>query len=611
MPSLLPTACRERIVVDPSDSILTPDRYYVTTSTNGSNGSGQVLQIIGSSSVPVDSLPANAGVTTLTVDSDHNLFGTTLTGGTHNAGTLFMINGGTRAFSTLYNFSNGTDGSNPNPNIVVDGSDNLYGTTSVGGHGTIFELVAGQSNLTLLHAFNGNDGNAPTYGIVGDPAGTMYGITFNGGSHDEGAIFRLVQTPIPPATQLVFTSTAPADGPVGALGTITVSVEDANGTLVTTDNSTVTLKILTGANGAHLAGTLSVNAVGGVATFTDNSISKAGTYTLEASNGVLTSATSGNFTLSATAATHLAFIQQPPATAVAGTTLAPALMVAIEDKSKNIVSSGNSMVTIAISKGPPGSAFANGTLSVQAVNGVATFNDLVLDMAGGYTLLASDGVLKAGKSHKFTVTPDEATAHIVVVTAPATTALVGDKLTPLVVALKDQFDNLDKRKTNATVTITSSPAGGAIGEVATASLAKGMATFKSISLNTAGSYSLQVADADIVNGSNVPVAFSETITPGTTTLAAPKTASSYPVGSPISLRSTLKSNASSKVAYLGTATVLDSGNNVLGVLDVLTNGMIEGSLNGLLAGSYTVTLNYTDDPNHTDVTSATFTLIVV
>src|SRR5438477_366249 len=94
-----------------------------------------------------------------------------------------------------------------------------------------------------------------------------------------------------------------------------VTVQDAGGNTVTTDTSTVTVAIQNNAGpGGVLSGTLTKAAVAGVADFSANSlkIDKTGTgYTLSATDGILTSATSAVFDISPGPAAKLAFSSQP------------------------------------------------------------------------------------------------------------------------------------------------------------------------------------------------------------------------------------------------------------------------------------------------------------
>src|SRR5262249_27112750 len=162
--------------------------------------------------------------------------------------------------------------------------------------------------------------------------------------------------------------------------------EDQFGNVVATDNSTVTLTL----NGGVFAGggtTVSVQAVNGVATFSNLVINATGTYTLSASDGVLTGATSGNITVGAAAASQVVFLQAP-STGTAGQALSPSIQVAVEDQFGNLVTSDASTVSLVVSSGPGG--FASGsTTSLAAANGVATFSNLVLNTTGTYTLRAS------------------------------------------------------------------------------------------------------------------------------------------------------------------------------------------------------------------------------
>ena len=91
-------------------------------------------------------------------------------------------------------------------------------------------------------------------------------------------------TPAAPATQLTFSAQPTSAGANLAFFTdIQVQVLDASGALVTTATDAVTLSIGTNPGTGTLSGTQTVNAVGGVATFSDLSIDKAGTgYALAA-----------------------------------------------------------------------------------------------------------------------------------------------------------------------------------------------------------------------------------------------------------------------------------------------------------------------------------------
>ena len=160
-------------------------------------------------------------------------------------------------------------------------------------------------------------------------------------------------------------------------------------------------------NGGTFAGggnTVTATAANGVATFSNLVIDAVGSYTLTASDGTLThTATSGSFTISPASPAELAFAQQPPADGTAGAVLSPAVTVTVQDQFGNTVTTNNSTITLTLS----GGTFASGgnTVTVNAASGVATFNNLVIDAAGPYTLTASDGMLTGATSGSFTVSP--------------------------------------------------------------------------------------------------------------------------------------------------------------------------------------------------------------
>ena len=166
---------------------------------------------------------------------------------------------------------------------------------------------------------------------------------------------------------------------------LVVDVEDSNGNIVTTDDSSVTLAVNTGPG--TLTGTVTVNAVNGVATFSDVKIDEAGTYTLTASDDSLDKATSSSFTVSAGAAAQLAFSQQPTGVS-AGASITPAVTIDVEDQFGNVVTTDSSDVTLSLASG---SGTLSGTTTVAAVDGVATFSNLSVNHPGAYTLEGATG----------------------------------------------------------------------------------------------------------------------------------------------------------------------------------------------------------------------------
>jgi len=101
-------------------------------------------------------------------------------------------------------------------------------------------------------------------------------------------------------------------------------------------------------------------------------------------------------------AQKLAFTTQPIG-AAAGQIFGTQPVIQIQDNSGNLITSSSVTVTLAIGTNP-GSGSLTGTISVSAVNGVATFSDLAISVAGnGYTLSASSSGLTGATSSTFNV----------------------------------------------------------------------------------------------------------------------------------------------------------------------------------------------------------------
>ena len=279
-----------------------------------------------------------------------------------------------------------------------------------------------------------------------------------------------------------------------------MAVEDAYGNVVTTDTSAVTIAVTSGPGGLAAGSTTSVSAVNGVATFSNLLFDTAGTYTLNATDGTLSSATSGSITISPAAASHIV-LQQSPTTGTAGQALSPSVQVALEDAFGNVVTGNTSTVVIAVAGGP-GGLTAGSTTSVAAVSGVATFSNLVLDTAGTYTLKAIDGALTGVTSGNITVSP--AAASRLVLEQSPTTATAGQALGPSVqVAVEDAFGNVvTSNSSTVQIAVGSGPGSLTAGSTTSVAAVSGVATFGNLVLDTAGTFTLKVTDGALTSATS-------------------------------------------------------------------------------------------------------------
>jgi len=128
------------------------------------------------------------------IDVNGTLYGTTYSGGAYGYGAVFSFDPGTNAETVLWSFGNGADGENPNRSLInVRGT--LYGTTVFGGTysaGTVFSLNPETKAETALWSFgNGTDGQNPESNLI-NVKGTFYGTTLFGGAYGAGTVFSIV-----------------------------------------------------------------------------------------------------------------------------------------------------------------------------------------------------------------------------------------------------------------------------------------------------------------------------------------------------------------------------------------------------------------------------------
>jgi uncharacterized repeat protein (TIGR03803 family) len=137
--------------------------------------------------------------------SSNTFYGTCITGGTFGYGTVFALGIDGSGFTTLYNFTGGSDGALPLSPLILSGGT-LFGAASAGGNsfigpviygsGALFTLNTDGTGFTPIYAFTALDfGFGATNGDGALPGGLvllggeLYGVTSYGGSGGAGTLF--------------------------------------------------------------------------------------------------------------------------------------------------------------------------------------------------------------------------------------------------------------------------------------------------------------------------------------------------------------------------------------------------------------------------------------
>jgi|HubBroStandDraft_6_1064221.scaffolds.fasta_scaffold01629_1 uncharacterized repeat protein (TIGR03803 family) len=175
---------------------------YGTTFGGGTGGVGAVFKLDSSfnetvlysfSNATPDGINPDAG---LIVDNAGNLYGTTSATNTFAGGFGAVFKLTASGNESLLHIFTGypADGAGPIAGLLRDSSGNLYGTTLSGGSyncGTIFKLDS-KNHETVLYSFTGGaDGSSPMGPLVHDAAGNLYGTTNQGGS-GFGVVFKII-----------------------------------------------------------------------------------------------------------------------------------------------------------------------------------------------------------------------------------------------------------------------------------------------------------------------------------------------------------------------------------------------------------------------------------
>jgi hypothetical protein len=399
-------------------------------------------------------------------------------------------------------------------------------TMTVSGNGTTV-------GTTTVKAVNG----VATFTNVGisGTAGTAYTLTFTSAGLTSAT--QSITPTFGTATQATLSTNAAGSASGSAFTTQPViTIKDAFGNTVT--NSTAPVTMTVSGNGTTV-GTTTVNAVAGVATFTNVGISgTAGTaYTLTFASASLTSATQSITPTFGTAAQ--ATLSTNAAGSASGSAFTTQPVITIKDSFGNTVTNSTASVTMTVS----GNGTTVGTTTVNAVNGIATFTDVGISGTAGtaYTLtFASNGLTSATQS----ITPLGA-ANTPTFGTPTATP---DGFTV-------QISNYDANFTYAgTATVGSVSISGT-----------GLVTVTGLAANTSSTATITTTQTNFVSGSGQVTATSLNAA-NTPTFGAP---TSTPDGFTVQI-----SNYDANFTYAGTATVGSvsiSGTGLVTVTGVSSN----------------------------------------
>jgi uncharacterized repeat protein (TIGR03803 family) len=200
---------------------------YSTAQIGGANDWGAVYKVtttgtehyLYSFCAQAECADGDSPVSGLTLRPDGHFLGTTpLSDGYNGPGTIFDVSQ-TGGFSSLYTFSNSTNGALPQTPPILGPDGNFYGVASEGGSiagcGVIYRFNG--STLTVVHNFNGPQGCNPT-GLVLGSDGNFYGTTQAGGSAKTGVAFQFTIRTGKAPIFTVLTNFASTNGaPVGSL----------------------------------------------------------------------------------------------------------------------------------------------------------------------------------------------------------------------------------------------------------------------------------------------------------------------------------------------------------------------------------------------------------
>ena len=382
-------------------------------------------------------------------------------------------------------------GSSASDTVAITSSCTLTGATPVGASSAVATFASVAITVGTACTLTASD---TTAGDTGLTAATSATITVSPAA----------------ANKIAYTTGPPTAGALSVpLTTFKVSVEDTYGNVITTGAGASDSVALT--SGCTLAGTDTVTASAGVATFSNAYFTAGSSCTLTATDSSFTAVTSGAISLVSNTPTALGFTTEPPATVAAGTVL-PSFVVSVEASNGVVLQGGVSATDVIVLTS---ACTLTGTTTVTAINDAATFSAVAIKSGSNCQLVATDTIRTLSTATSTVVAVTAGTAgQVVFTTAPPTSVTTASTvLTAFRASVEDGNGNVVTSGTGATDTIAiTSPC--TLGGTTTAVAVAGVATFGALTINVTGACVLTATDA------------SRTLTTATatTTVGTPQTA---------------------------------------------------------------------------------------
>jgi hypothetical protein len=374
--------------------------------------------------------------------------------------------------------------------------------------GTSFQGVFSPNTTTTLHI------GQRVLPVIGEPTFTFNGAIDEVQLYNRGLSASEIGTlaaasgtmcvPPPASYQVATMPISSGESGVPFTTQPTIVILDANNNIVSNATTAVTATVTSGTG--TLLGTTTVNAVNGVATFTNLAIAGGGNTTIGFTAAGSLPAEPGFPTVSTALATlqvprQLAVVTQPVG-ALSGSVLATQPIVEVRDAAGLRVPTATNAVTASIGSGL---GILSGTTTISATAGTAAFSGLIITTPGVSTLSFSSPGLTGATSNPISIT-GLAASKLAVLTQPGN----GESGYPLTAQPSIEVQDANgNRATLATGNVTAqvfSGTGALVGTVQ-APIVLGVATFTNLQVNGFGSYTLRFTSGALtgVNSSSFSV----------------------------------------------------------------------------------------------------------